>query len=171
MSVKQWLMLCIPAFLWGSAFVLMEVALPVFSPLMIVAGRMVVAALLLNGVTLSRGQRWPKNRWVWLECAGLSLVSNLLPFGLVVWGQQYIDASLAAILIAAAPVFTVVIVSVFGAERLTAARAFGVVLGFAGVVVLIGPQVLQGFSLEGAGELEMLGAELSYYVSGFWGRR
>ena len=67
MSVRQWLLLCIPAFLWGSAFVLMEVALPVFSPLMIVAGRMVVAALLLNGVTVFRGQRWPKNRWVWLE--------------------------------------------------------------------------------------------------------
>ncbi|MEL7494795.1 MAG: DMT family transporter [Cyanobacteria bacterium J06554_11] len=171
MTIKQWLLLCIPAFFWGSAFVLMEIALPTFPPLVIVAGRMVVATVLLNAVILSQGQRWPQDRWVWLECAGLSLVSNLLPFGLVVWGQQYIDASLAAILIASSPVFTVVIASLFGLERLTLTRALGVLLGFAGVVVLIGPQVLQGFSLQGAGELAMLAAALSYSVAGFWGRR
>ncbi|MEL6470698.1 MAG: DMT family transporter [Cyanobacteria bacterium J06623_4] len=171
MTLKQWLLLCVPAFFWGSAFVLMEIALPTFSPLAIVSGRMVVASVLLNTVIFSQGQRWPRDRWVWLECAGLSLVSNLLPFGLVVWGQQYIDASLAAILIAASPVFTVAIASVFGLERMTLTRGIGVLMGFAGVVVLIGPQVLQGFSLKGAGELAMLAAALSYSVAGFWGRR
>lgn len=150
---------------------LMAIALPTFSPLVIVSGRMVVASVLLNGVIFSQGQRWPRDRWVWLECAGLSLVSNLLPFGLVVWGQQYIDASLAAILIAASPVFTVAIASLLGLERLTLTRGLGVLMGFAGVVVLIGPQVLQGFSLKGAGELAMLAAALSYSVAGFWGRR
>lgn len=171
MTLRQWLLLCIPAFFWGSAFVLMEVALPVFSPLMIVAGRMVVAALFLNGVVLAQGQKWPQSKAVWLECAGLSVVNNLLPFGLVVWGQQYIGASLAAILISSAPVFTVVLASVVGRERMSLSRALGVLVSFSGVVVLVGPDVLSGFSLKGIGELAILGAALSYSVAGFWGRR
>ncbi|MGD1864588.1 MAG: DMT family transporter [Phormidesmis sp.] len=171
MSLRQWLLLCIPAFFWGSAFVLMEVALPTFSPLMIVAGRMTVAALFLNGVVLVQGKAWPQSKAVWLECTGLSVVNNLLPFGLVVWGQQYIGASLAAILIASAPVFTVVVVSVTGREKMTVSRGLGVLLSFAGVVVLVGPEVLKGFSLKGIGELAILGAAMSYSAAGFWGRR
>jgi len=171
MTLRQWLLLCIPAFFWGSAFVLMEVALPTLSPLMIVAGRMTVAALFLNGVVLAQGKAWPTSKAIWLECVGLCVVNNLLPFGLVVWGQQYIGASLAAILIASAPVFTVVAASTFGAERMTIRRGLGVLLSFAGVVVLVGPEVLQGFSLKGIGELAILGAAMCYSAAGFWGRR
>jgi drug/metabolite transporter (DMT)-like permease len=88
-----------------------------------------------------------------------------------VWGQQHISASLASILIAAAPLFTVAIAVLFTREQLTLTRGLGVVLGFAGVVVLIGPNVLEGFDLQGAGELAILGAALSYAVAGFMGWR
>ncbi len=171
MSLRQWLLLCVPAFFWGSAFIFMEIALPTLSPLMIVAGRMVIAAIVLNAIILLQGHRWPASGWVWLECAALSVVNNLLPFGFVVWGQQYIDASLASILIASAPVFTVVIASVVGKERLTPRRFAGVLLSFCGVAVLIGPQALQGLDLQGIGELAMLCAALCYSLAGFWGQR
>ncbi|MEL6816094.1 MAG: DMT family transporter [Cyanobacteria bacterium J06598_3] len=171
MTLQQWLLLCVPAFFWGSAFVLMEVALPTFSPLMIVAGRMGVAAITLNLIVRLQGKRWPSDKSVWLECAALSIVNNLLPFGFVVWGQQYIDASLASILIASAPVFTVVIASLLGNEHLTWVRGLGVLLSFSGVVVLIGPSVLRGLDLQGMGEFAMLCAALCYSLSGFWGRR
>jgi len=171
MSLRQWLLLCVPAFFWGSAFIFMEIALPTLSPLMIVAGRMGIAAIVLNAIILLQGYRWPQRKRVWLECAALSVVNNLLPFGFVVWGQQYINASLASILIASAPVFTVVIASVVGKERLTLMRAVGVMVSFSGVVVLIGPQVLQGLDLQGIGEIAMLCAALCYSLAGFWGRR
>ncbi len=171
MSLRQWLLLCVPAFFWGSAFILMEIALPTLSPLMIVAGRMAIAAIVLNAIIWFQGYRWPESKLVWFECAALSVVNNLLPFGLVVWGQQYINASLASILIASAPVFTVVIASAVGKERLTLMRGMGVLLSFSGVVVLIGPQVLQGLDLQGIGEIAMLCAALCYSLSGFWGQR
>lgn len=171
MSLRQWLWLALLASFWGSAFILMALALPTFSPVTIVMGRMGVAAIVLNGIILKQGRRWPKERSLWLQCAGLSILNNLLPFGLVVWAQQHISASLASILIAAAPIFTVVLAVFIVGERLTPARGLGVLLGFGGVVVLIGPNVLQGFSLQGAGELAILGAALSYALAGFWGRR
>ncbi|MGB7486223.1 MAG: DMT family transporter [Phormidesmis sp.] len=171
MSLRQWLLLCVPAFFWGSAFIFMDIALPTLSPLIIVAGRMGIAAIVLNAIILLQGYRWPQRKRVWLECAALSVVNNLLPFGFVVWGQQYINASLASILIASAPVFTVVIASLVGKERLTLMRAAGVLVSFSGVVVLIGPQMLRGLDLRGMGEIAMLCAALCYSLAGFWGRR
>ncbi|MEM9089478.1 MAG: DMT family transporter [Cyanobacteria bacterium P01_F01_bin.53] len=171
MSLRQWLWLSLLASFWGGAFILMEIALPVFSPLAIVSSRMTVAAIVLNGVLFSQGQRWPKRPGLWLQCAGLSLLGNLMPFGLVVWGQQYISASLASILIAAAPIFTVVLAVFVLKEQLTLSRLLGALLGFGGVVVLIGPEVLNGFSLQGLGELAILGAAMSYALAGFWGGR
>lgn len=171
MSLRQWLWLSLLASFWGGAFILMEIALPVFSPLAIVSSRMTVAAIVLNGVLFSQGQRWPKRPELWLQCAGLSLLGNLMPFGLVVWGQQYISASLASILIAAAPIFTVVLAVFVLKEQLTLSRLLGALLGFGGVVVLIGPEVLNGFSLQGLGELAILGAAMSYALAGFWGGR
>ena len=173
MSSRQWLWLDLLSCLWGSAFIFMEVALSTFSPLLIVMGRMGVAAVVLNGVLWSQ----PEGRKVlqatplslWLKCGGLSLLNNLLPFGFVVWGQQHISASLASILIAAAPLFTVVLAVFWVSERLTVLRSLGVVLGFAGVVVLVGPEVLRGFDLRGLGELAILAAALSYAVAGFVG--
>lgn len=175
MTLRQWLWLSLLAFFWGSAFILMALALPVFAPLTIVAGRMLVASLLLNFVVWQHQKLSAISKDIpaqtWIKCAGLSLLSNLIPFGLVVWGQQYISASLASILVAAAPLFTVLLSVVWKQERLTISRAFGVMLGFAGVVVLVGPTVLRGFSLRGAGELAVLGAALSYAFAGFVGAR
>ena len=175
MSLRQWLWLSLLAFLWGSAFILMEVALPVFSPVLIVTGRMTVAAVVLNAVLWCQRSRWVKMttlpRSLWLKCGALSLVNNLVPFGLVVWGQQYISASLASILIATAPLFTVLLAVFLEKERLTPARGTGVVLGFAGVIVLIGPEVLHGLDLRGLGEVALLAAALAYSLSGFAGRR
>ncbi len=175
MSLRQWLWLSLLAFLWGSAFILMEVALPAFSPVLIVTGRMTIAAIVLNGVLWHQRSRWLKlmalPRSLWLKCGALSLINNLIPFGLVVWGQQYITASLASILIATAPLFTVVLAVFWEKERLTRARGAGVVLGFSGVVVLIGPEVFRGFDLSGLGEVALLVAALAYSLSGFAGSR
>ncbi|MGB7251169.1 MAG: DMT family transporter [Phormidesmis sp.] len=175
MSLRQWLWLWLLSVFWGSAFIFIEVALPTLSPLLIVTGRMVIAAIVLNGVLWFSPQQpallSKASPLLWLQCGGLSLLNNLIPFGLVVWAQQHISASLASILIAAAPLFTVLLAVFILRDRMTLARGLGVVLGFAGVVVLVGPEVLRGLDLQGIGELAILGAALSYAVAGFAGRR
>ncbi|NJM96091.1 MAG: DMT family transporter [Phormidesmis sp. RL_2_1] len=175
MSLRQWLWLALLSSFWGSAFIFMEVALPTFSPVAIVMSRMGIAAIVLSATLQNQSALRDKLRSqpisTWLKCGGLSLLNNLLPFGLVVWGQQHISASLASILIAAAPLFTVVLAVFILRERLTWARAIGAVIGFGGVVILIGPEVLRGFNLQGLGEIAILGAALSYAIGGFVGRR
>ncbi len=175
MSLRQWLWLGLLSCCWGSAFILMEIALPMFSPVAIVTGRLVVAAIVMGSVLWSQASQRAKLRslppLVWFQCGGLSLLNNLLPFGLVSWAQQHISANLASILIASAPIFTVVMAIFWLGEPLTFVRSLGVVLGFAGVVVLVGPEVLSGLNLEGFGELAALVAAMAYAASGFIGAR
>lgn len=175
MSLRQWLWLGLLSCCWGSAFILMEIALPMFSPVTIVTGRLVVATIVMGGVLWSQASQRTKLRSlppsVWFQCGGLSLLNNLLPFWLVGWAQQHISANLASILIASAPIFTVVMAVFWLGEPLTLVRSLGVTLGFAGVVVLVGPEVLSGLNLEGFGELAALVAAMAYAVSGFIGAR
>jgi len=170
-SPLGWLLMAALALIWGGSFVANRQALTGLPVLTIVAIRVGGGALALwlwiavRGLPVPRGARWLA------ACAGMGMFNNILPFTLIVWGQQQIPAGLAGILNASTAVFGVLAAAaVFADERLTLPRLVGVVLGLAGVVVAIGPAALAGFDLRSAAQLACLGAALSYAVSGAFGR-
>jgi drug/metabolite transporter (DMT)-like permease len=96
----------------------------------------------------------------------------VLPFLLIVWGQHRIASGLASILNATTPLFTVLVAHVLTRdERLTRFKGLGVVVGFAGAAVLIGPDALAGLGTDTLAQLACLGAALSYAFAGIFGRR
>src|ERR1700682_2781135 len=87
----------------------------------------------------------PLSPAAWGRFLVMGLLNNAIPFALINWGQTQIDSGLAAILNATTPLFTVLLAHfVTEDERLTRNRIAGVALGFAGVVVMIGPSALRG---------------------------
>ena len=114
----------------------------------------------------------PTDARVWLAFLVMGLINNLVPFSLIVWGQVYIASGLAAILNATTPMFTVIVAGLLlPDERFTPAKLVGVVLGFAGVAVMIGPAALEGLGDNLLAQLAVLGAALSYAFAGVFGRR
>ena len=102
----------------------------------------------------------------------MGALNNLIPFSLIFWGQTRITGGLAAILNATTPLFTVVLAHFMTTdERMTPNRLGGVLLGVAGVVVLIGPAVLHELGLQLLAQIAVLGAALSYALAGIFGRR
>jgi drug/metabolite transporter (DMT)-like permease len=107
----------------------------------------------------------------------MGILNNALPFTLIVWGQTRIDSGLAAILNATTPLFTVGLAHVMtDDERLTPGRVAGVALGFAGVVVLVGPETLGGLvDAESVfavlARAAVLAAAASYALASLYGRR
>ena len=102
----------------------------------------------------------------------MGLINNVIPFSLIVWGQLHIASGLAAILNATTPMFTVIVAGLLLAdERPTPAKLFGVIFGFAGVAVLIGPTAFEGIGDNLFAQLAILGAALSYAFAGVFGRR
>jgi drug/metabolite transporter (DMT)-like permease len=171
MSFVAWALLALLAVIWGGSYLSNRVALeevPVFTT---VAFRVAGAAAALWAYVLARG---PSISLTW-RLAGsfliMGMINNVIPFTLIVWGQQHIASGLAAILNAATAIFSVLLAAmIFADERLTPNKAAGVTLGFLGVVVIVGRDALTHFDLTSWGQLAMIGAAVSYALSNSFGR-
>jgi drug/metabolite transporter (DMT)-like permease len=172
MTGQDWLLLIALSILWGGSFFFSEVALAELGPLTVVLGRVGFAALALIGLVYLTGHRLPSGWGLWRAFLVMGVLNNAIPFSLIVWGQVTIDSSLAAILNATTPLFAVLLAHALTRdERLTRGRAAGVLLGLAGVAVLVGPQILGELGAAGLAQLAVLGAAFSYACAGIYGRR
>jgi len=172
MGGADWIMLLALSVLWGGSFYFVGIAVTGLPVLTIVALRVSLAALTLWAVLLLTGRRVPVQPRVIGALLVMGLVNNAIPFGLIVWGQTSIGAGLASILNATTPLFTVLIAGLaLPDEWISARKLAGVALGFAGVVVMIGPEALGGLGRAGWAQLAILGAALSYACGGTFGRR
>ncbi|AMG28882.1 EamA/RhaT family transporter [Grimontia hollisae] len=171
MNSKVWAMLILLSILWGGSFFFVGVVVNDLPPLTIVTLRVGIAAFTLWGIAMMLGLRPPKSLKVWGAFLGMGLLNNVIPFALIVWGQTQIASGLASILNAATPIFTVVVAGILlPDERPTPLKLFGVVLGFVGVVVMIGVPALGGVGSLFA-QLAIVAATVSYAFAGVYGRR
>ena len=170
----DWLSLLALTALWGSSFLLNEIALASFAPSVLVAGRIIIAAALIFAYLRLSGGSLPLAGRAWWPMVVLAVFGSVLPFHLVAWSQQHIDSSLAGVLMAVMPLFVLTLAHFFiPGARLTAYRVVGFVIGFAGVVFIIGPDFARGFDGNVAlwGAIAVLGAALSYSISTIYARR
>lgn len=172
MGWTEWLLLITLSVLWGGSFFFIAVAVKDLPPLTIVMLRVGLAALTLDLIVRWMKLRVSWDRQVWLAFFGIGLLNNLIPFSLIVWGQSHISGGLASILNATTPLFTVIVAHLSTKdERMTAGRLIGVLIGFAGVVLMIGAETLKGLGAGALAQLAVLGAAVSYALAGIYGRR
>jgi drug/metabolite transporter (DMT)-like permease len=154
--------------LWGGTFFFIALATDELPPLTIVACRVALAAVALHVLLAATGQHVPTAPRVLGAFLVMGLINNAVPFALIAWGQTRIAGGLASILNATTPLFAVVLAHVLTPdERLSASRGAGVLLGFLGVVVMIGTAGSGGDRLA---EAAVLCAALSYALAGLYGR-
>ncbi len=147
---SHWFLLLTIVALWGSAFGITELAIEAFDPITLVTGRMILAAGLLTLVVLLRGQRFPTTGKFWAYSLAMAIAGNCLPFWLISAAQQQIDSGLAGILMSIMPLTTLLLAHFFVAgETLSGGKLLGFLLGFVGIVILIGPEAL--LELKGQG--------------------
>jgi len=169
MSAADWLMLVSLSVLWGGSFFFAKIAVGEMPPLTLALGRVAIAATFLIALARATGVALPDR---WRPFLVMGLLNNALPFSLIFWGQTHIPSGLAAILNATTPLFTVLVAHFATAdEKLTAARLAGVAAGFAGVVIMLGPDLLRELGADVAAQLACLAAALSYAFAGVYGRR
>lgn len=172
MNLLDWSLLLALSILWGGSFFFVGVAVTALPPFTIVLLRVATAAIALHVVLRLGRTAMPWDAKSWLAFAGMGLLNNAIPFSLIVWGQTHIASGLASILNATTPLFTVLAAHVLTVdERLTKGRIVGVLIGFAGIIVLIGPQALAGLGHDVLAQLAILGAAISYACATIFGRR
>ncbi len=160
------MLLILLASLWSSSFAAIKIGVGTIPPLTLAAGRIAVAAAVLYALIALRGQRLPHSARLWTLFFLIGIAGNALPFTLIAWGEERIDSGLAAILMAVMPPATVLLTHVFTRdERLTAPKLIGVAMGFAGVVLLIGPEALRGLGGQAGRQLAVAGGAVCYAVA------
>jgi len=172
MKPNEWGMLILLSIFWGGSFFFVEIALRGFLPFTVVFLRVAIAAVILLGVVYLRGQRMPTSYKTWGAYLVMGILNNAIPFSLIVWGQTRIDSGVASILNATTPIFTVILAHLLTSdEHLTIRKMIGVLTGFLGVYLMMAPELKDGFSWRGLGQIAMLGAAVSYSFAGIFGKR
>ncbi|HEX5924813.1 MAG TPA: DMT family transporter [Baekduia sp.] len=164
MSARAWTAFAAVSVLWGIPYLFIKVAVDDGVPPIFLAWvRVLMAAVVLlvlshRADVLKPALRRSHRRWFVLY----AIVEICLPFPLIGAGERHVDSSLAAILIAAVPMIVALLAIRFDrSERATGTRAFGLAIGFAGVVALVGLDV-SGSSEELLGALMILLAAVGY---------
>ncbi len=168
---RAWAALFLLATIWGGSFLAIRTALDEIAPLTSVLWRVAPAAVALWLWVALRRLYVPLDARTWGAFLVMGLLNNAVPFSLMAWGQLHITVGLTSILNAATAIWGVLVAAlVFSDERLTARKAAGVALGFAGVATVIGWRALLGFDVTSLAQLAVLGGTLSYALAGAWAR-
>ena len=172
MKGSEWASLLLLGLIWGGAFFFIDIAVEEVATFTFVWVRLSIAAAALWLFLLLRGQLPKLPPGAVPAMLLLALLNNALPFSLYAWGQTRIDGGLASILNATSPIWTVLVAHVLTAdERLTPAKVAGVLLGFAGVATMIGPDLLTRLGDQALAQLAALGGALAYALAAVWARR
>ncbi|HMN70784.1 MAG TPA: DMT family transporter [Rhodoblastus sp.] len=171
MSLRTWALLGLLSLLWGCSFPFVKIALGGVTPLTLVMSRVVIAVVALTPVLMLSPEGVPRGAKVWTAFLAIGALNNVVPWSLSVWAQQSLTSSFAAIVNATTPLFSVLLAPFFLAdERLRANRLAGVLVGFLGVAVLIGPGALGHGAAGILPELALLAAAVAYAFGGIVGR-
>jgi len=152
--------------IWGSSFAAMKIAVQTMPPMTLVAVRCIIAVIILVPIMLLRGEKLPVSGKSWQMAVALGFFGLALPFFLISWGEQRVDSSLAAILMAVMPLATMVLAHFFNKDdRLSTKKIIGVTIGFWGVVLLVGPEALRGLGGAFVFQLAIAGGALCYAMN------
>jgi drug/metabolite transporter (DMT)-like permease len=130
-------LLLLLASIWGTAFLFIRIASPVLGPVLLVDARLLLAGILLSFFALS-ARRLPSFRGQWKAYARLGAINAAAPFVLIATAELHLTSSLAAMLNATTPLFTVIVAALWLRDPLTRRKVAGVLLGLVGVGVLVG---------------------------------
>ncbi|HEX9568178.1 MAG TPA: EamA family transporter [Rhodospirillales bacterium] len=164
--LRQFGWLFLLSLIWSSSFMTIKVGVGSIPPVTLAACRVVVAAVVLYGFVRVQGAALPRGARFWTYCVLIGIIGNGLPFTLINWGEEHVDSGLAAILMSIMPLATVVLAHFFAdGERMTRGKLIGVVIGFCGVIILVGPEALKGLGGDAWRQLAVAAGAFSYGVA------
>lgn len=135
-SVASYVLLCV---IWGSTWLVIKIGYGGLGPFNVAALRFLLAGLMLAAMIPALGARWPRTRHEWLLICWVGIVLFGADYGLIYWGEQFLDSGLTAILFATLPLITVAFAHVYvPGDRITPRKLAGTLLAFLGVVALFG---------------------------------
>jgi drug/metabolite transporter (DMT)-like permease len=161
-KTKHWIAFISLGMIWGSSFMWIKIAVQEMGPNTLVAYRVLFGLLFGLGVVFFQRVPWPSSLKEWLPLFVLGLTNIAIPFFLISWGELVIDSGVASILDATVPLFTILVAHfLLHDDKMTVPKVLGLLMGFAGVVVLMSKDI-------GASSSSLLGQAAVILASVFY---
>lgn len=174
-TTRDWIALVALVVTWGSSFAMTKIAVASIDPAWVMALRLSVGGIFLSIIVILTQRQWPREKRLWRWFAGLGLIGHAVPFFLISWGTQFISSGLSGVLMGSIPLFVILLAHFFlPDEKLTRMKAVGFVVGFIGLMIVLGPEKLLRFEGQGmalVGEAAILFACICYSVHSLLARR
>ncbi|CAJ0687311.1 MULTISPECIES: DMT family transporter [Ralstonia] len=157
--------------LWGASYTFIRIGVETIPPLTFIAARTLIAATLLLLWMRSRNVRMPRDRRVWMRFGVQALLNSVVPFTLIAWAERSVGASLATILNSTSPVMVFVATAfITRHEPVSLRKLIGVIAGFVGTCLVIGPSALDGLGGQLVPQLAIVAATACYAGAAIYGR-
>jgi drug/metabolite transporter (DMT)-like permease len=172
LGATEWGLIALQSMLWGSSYFFIAVAQPELPAFTIAALRSLPAAAALLLIVLPLGYRLPATLAEWRLFIAFAAFNSVLPFLLIVWGQSRATGGMAAILNATAPLFGIVLAHLLTHdEKLSWTKMAGILVGIAGVAILVGYDAVAGEAADLVARLALLAAPFCYVLANIFVRR
>src|SRR6185312_14981306 len=158
--------------LWGSSYLFIKVAVDGVDPVTLVTGRLAIGSIFLISMMRMRGLRFKRDPKFWGHVVAMSLIGIIIPQVLIAWSEQTVSSSVASILNATTPFFTLLFAAgVFRIEVFSRSKIIGLLVGFVGVGVLTGSAIVDLASSSAQGQIALLISSIGYGVAFAYTRR
>jgi len=172
LKTKHWMVFILLGAIWSSSFLWIKIGVQDIGPMALVAFRMLFGAITAVLIGIYQKVDWPRDWKTWATFGVLGPTSLAIPIFFISWGEQSIDSAVAAILNATTPLFTILIAHfLLQDDKMTFQKVLGLLIGFAGVVVLISKDLTAGAQNSILGQAAVILASLFYAGSAVFGRK
>ncbi len=159
------------ATLWGASYTLIKIGVATIPPITFIAARTLIAGGILHAILRLRGLKLPGDRATWKRFMYQACLNSVIPFTMIAWAEQSVDAGLATILNSTSPIFTFLLtVFLTQHEPATARKLFGVVAGIIGICLIVGVEALDGLGRDLWAQFAIVAATICYAGASIFGR-
>jgi drug/metabolite transporter (DMT)-like permease len=151
------------ATLWGGSYTFIKLGVATIPPITLIAGRTLIAGLLLLIIMRWRGVQLPTDGPTWRRFLFQACLNSVIPWTLIAWAERSVDAGLATILNSTSPIFTFFLaLAIAHQDRPTFRKLFGVAAGMAGICLIIGTQALHALGEQLVAQIAIVAATVCY---------
>jgi len=165
-QTKDYINLFALSAIWGTAFIGIEIAIRHLDVFQVTFGRVFIAFLFLLPFIIYNKLRFPKGKNTWILLSLSAILNTAIPFSLINAGQQYITSGMSALMIGFGPFITLIIAHYMtNDEKISKYKVYSVILGFTGLMLLLGDNLIALNIEQLQGQGLVLVASLCYALS------